>query len=455
MSSSGERNFALEAVFNSKEAQGLTRKAIAARSYFFVSFDLVDSTKLKRKPIWVKVLWHFFDAVTTYAKGDDFYLWKYRGDEALFFKPLDDSNDSAACVESVYKITDRLNTDFQNEDFDFDVLVKTTAWVGVVHELPPGSFDSHSNSDPAIAKENILLPFESTTMESGGSVEFLGEDIDMGFRIAEAASPNALTLSLQLAYLFLNNGRYKSKVRLVGHRKLKGVGDGIYWPVLWYSSRWASVTKKLRSKSSTKDMLQIAALDFNREISIEDLKVFISRYNLKENIERLERLAKMRPEPDNKKIASREGALLSDRSHQLHCVAVCFNSRGEVLLGRRKKKEHSPLSKKWEFGCAQLNVDIGFEESIRRDYLHDFGVEIIELCERPVKCFTVDGKSTPGIIFVAIIKDDVGPKANKHEKVLLSSREFFKFNDSECVSGFFDTWDLAQEILNDSGVMNG
>jgi len=453
----------LKEVFGSFDAKRLTARPPPPRTYFFFSVDLVDSTRLKQSELWIDVLWHFFDAVTTYAKGNGFFLWKYRGDEALFFKPLSSLDDVCSCVDLAFSISERLNKDFQHESYfkNFEInglaitpQVKTTAWCGVVHELSPSKFDEVRRQSKEIAKENFLLRFGDTVSDHGGAVEFLGTNVDMGFRVAEAANPYVLSLSLQLVKLIVGFKGYRKKIRLVGHRLLRGLSDGDeehYWPVFWYAPKWQELNSIFESMSlpSSYRVFSLAVVDFKKFVGEREVDKLIRRYRLTGEIKRLKKFstkADMGESTQNASLA--EGAMLYDRGQKMHCVAVCFNSHGEALLGQRKRKPGSALSEKWEFGCAQVDLDLGFFESIRRDYLHDFGVEVLEVLEPPVRTFTVDGKGTPGIIFAARISDKA-PEKNKHQKVLLSQRDFFVKDTDECVSGFFDTWRLAENIFNE------
>ncbi|MCT8335739.1 hypothetical protein NUH30_18785 [Leptospira sp. 85282-16] len=63
--------------------------------------------------------------------------------------------------------------------------------------------------------------------------DFIGPDIDIGFRIGKFCWPGVLTVSMDLAELLSENRKSKLTVRFVGWENLKGVWNNIHYPIFW------------------------------------------------------------------------------------------------------------------------------------------------------------------------------------------------------------------------------
>lgn len=417
--------------------------------HLFLSLDLVGSTNLKTSKNWIGPLGHFFDAATSYARDHGYRIWKYRGDEALFFKELDDSSNLHEELQLVYcKITTRLNRDFQHDFRDgTSPKTKTTMWVAPARHLPRGARPEIKAEIEEIENRHGSVIMTMGQDRPAPVFEFLGLGIDAGFRIAEVSHPYAIAISIQLAHLMLTHKeKSDSLIRIVGYRTLRGVSDEPF-PILWYSPNWTDFKNNVEETAcKNRTIYEAAAIDLKHSLSLESCRQYVERLKLDSDISHISRSIKNIKPRNNELI---EGYPISDRHAEVHCVAICFNDQGEVLIGKRTKKEDSPLSEKWEFGCAQLKEGLTFEEAIRIDYRHDFGVDIEAVCPDPVTTYVIPGKNVGGVIFVAKVIDSSVSKNNKHQDHIWSHPEMVSFKEDECVPNFSRTLDRATEIYKE------
>lgn len=86
----------------------------------------------------------------------------------------------------------------------------------------------------------------------GGKKDFLGPDVDIGFRLGKHSYPGFMVVSLDLAYML---GDVQTNSQLLGHivgwSRLQGVWDENPYPIIW-----------------------IAPPDYNKKIDYEDLKTW-------------------------------------------------------------------------------------------------------------------------------------------------------------------------------------
>ena len=112
----------------------------------------------------------------------------------------------------------------------------------------------------------------------------------------------------------------------------------------------------------------------------------------------------------------------------------------------------------WEFGCAQLHLGESFVDSMQRDYMNDFGIEIVFFESMPeiVDQYSFikehdNGNYVPGLIFVA--KYNTGKLKydnSKHTHVeWLDERKLFKINKEDAVTGFHNNIKKALKYVDE------
>ena len=160
----------------------------------FFSFDIVNSTSYKTINYfgWAQVLNLLFkelrEDVRNYINGSE--MWRVLGDEAIFIIKIRDEEELreyiskifGIMIATIYKLK---KGKFFKSDHNFNMMklqnilsLKTTAWIAAVNDV-----GDISNDD--ICQDNADNIFERYQSQEGYDIfEFLGNDIDTGFRIS-------------------------------------------------------------------------------------------------------------------------------------------------------------------------------------------------------------------------------------------------------------------------------
>lgn len=246
----------------------------------FFSFDMVGSTKLKTK----REDWPFEISLFYYTVYKELHRqipqikgWKYLGDEILLYVSIRDlgldlNSRSLSLIkipQMVYniqlKVVKKIQKDPLPPELNVSSLselnVKSTVWIAGIQtiELRQKNWLEDCKLDKNY--KNIIATID---MEAKGGREnkrenktgngtkdrydFLGPDMDIGFRVAKFAFHHKVVLSADFAYLLyeiptkIKNGKigYKidDKLRIVSYKTLKGVWDEQDYPIIWYYPHW-------------------------------------------------------------------------------------------------------------------------------------------------------------------------------------------------------------------------
>ncbi|MCL2824651.1 MAG: hypothetical protein FWD57_11720, partial [Polyangiaceae bacterium] len=129
-----------------KDDSDATDPNLHSNVYFFLSMDLVNSTKFKTAEPgeWLRLIGEFYEqaaeSVLTHFSnastngGFDCVepkLWKYIGDEVLFYLRLRHEKQATSCVDAGYSALSQTRVAIEATT-DSQVSVKGTCWVAVV-----------------------------------------------------------------------------------------------------------------------------------------------------------------------------------------------------------------------------------------------------------------------------------------------------------------------------------
>lgn len=331
-------------------------------TYLFFSFDLVNSTTFKTKnPDWPLVFDGFYEHCekSVFNLIDRSQLWKRIGDEVLFYCPLISQDEITKCITSAYEVTENcikwLND--MTKDRDRTLSIKATVWSAFVEEIDPQSVDGQK------IKLNIVIKPKSI---HDAEIDFLGPDIDIGFRISRFAVPGKLVVDAKLAFLASKQKSPRDKpsiadfLKIVTFEVLKGVWDGRRYPIVWFHKSWgnpqsmflydepfeSTIVKELDRSNykSTKEVSYVWKVlnDLNKTGEIDAL------------VNGIEIFEKNNPQGIARRNIPRE------RLCEIHLVCVCVNSKNEVMIAKRSSTKRL-FPNLWEFGCTQLsmNKDVG------------------------------------------------------------------------------------------------
>lgn len=386
--------------------------------YFFLSLDLVNSTAYKAEnDDWNRLTRGFYDDAKNFWSNHEVgsfkpVVWKYAGDEVLFYCRLNSADELIQAVEASYRAVQRVSQTVQTwtKNAGTRLFVKGTSWAAEATYAPPSALDS---GGPSV--RNLLL--QSYLGEQDAQIlDFLGPEIDAGFRISQGSMKNALVVSAEVADFMWSRAKREvaNRLRVVGYRQLKGVWHGRHYPFVWYRTDWTpeSLSSDYQYDDRFKNKFLSGAyaalpnsMDSLRGILTDVGKSWLSNA-----------FSEPTPAASQSELAI---ATLRPAPMEVHCVAICFAADGRVLLAKRPatKSSHPGC---WEFGCAQLKPDEDFQSAMRRDYRSDFGIELEFDRFEGRNCvgwyhFTKNSKTVPGMIFAAVAKG-TDLHVAKHEK---------------------------------------
>ncbi|SKB46726.1 hypothetical protein [Sphingopyxis flava] len=198
----------------------------------FLSVDMVGSTAFKASaPLrgedgWLTIFRTFFTHFPLMLAGQIGFefldreetpavdVWKAMGDEVIFTAQPSSAEEAVAILRVLLR-TMRL---YQAEHFDaLPLRLKGTAWLA-------------DFSDYNIALE---IP-ELSSSDAAPHLDFIGPDLDLGFRLSKYARPDSLILSLDLLEMLLQARNMGDLILfLAGQERLKGVMFDRPYPIVW------------------------------------------------------------------------------------------------------------------------------------------------------------------------------------------------------------------------------
>lgn len=338
------------------------------RVFVFTSLDLVNSTAFKaRSQNWPGVMDRFYQvashAFLSPKDGQQFdpRVWKYVGDEVLFRTEVASLLEVAEVVKlsasAVVDTHDRMeSTDPDERRRSRKLGVKGTCWVAV----------TNSDSDDGVTARNRIIKTQHVPLP-----DFLGPDIDTGFRIGKASARRCLVLSVELACLLLDAGPdviSRTQMRLVGHEVLKGVLDGRPYPIVWYREDWTRFSEEFDYDEFLSSQLLQQARD-QAEVRQDHLQAIVRQVGIDNEVRNLRKAleeAERRPQLDE---------ATSGRT-ETHGVAACVHLESRTVMLRRRVAEAEVAPGKWDFGCVSIIGDGAIREELVRRYKEKFGLSI-------------------------------------------------------------------------------
>lgn len=309
------------------EEKDLFRWERSPRLYVFFSFDLVNSTayKVVKKEKWPVVFAHFYQVLKKEMKQGfpDVKVWKYIGDEILFFKELDTRASLFEIIPTASEVLantlKHLDSLFQ-EDFK-GLSLKGAIWCAPVTVMR-GEELKNLQKEKAQNIENIALDllYDEHTLR-----DFIGPDIDIGFRISNYVEKEKLVISCDFAYLLLiaeppldykvKKDELVKNLKIVSYEDLKGIWTDRYYPIIWYHDNWKSITDTFeyddRFKSPIIDNIYRKQTD-----NLEELKKIFDQLGIIEEKEKLLEILKESETAAKEKAKPTPSGLIPIKSRQ-------------------------------------------------------------------------------------------------------------------------------------------
>lgn len=439
----------------------------------FFSFDIVNSTAYKTLNFtgWSQVIIALFSKTQQLVakKMPSAEMWRILGDEVIFIVPIKEKNDIFVYVNSIFEILNIMVFQLKKGTFfdelglcDFDcnlmkmqniISMKASAWIAVIGE----------NLKKLEQYDNLIERFK--LQEGYGIFEFLGNDIDTGFRIKENTQDRRFAISYELAYIVSRNTDYLKNIHIITYKRLKGVWQNRLYPIIWYYD------EKYFDGSSFEDSFyydekennELVKQYFENRVNPElghemydnveyALNKILVDQKLEDKFIRIDKIIKD-SQADLKHLLDPKFLL------KLHCVSVCYDKK-ILIMKRADNREKFPGY--WEFGCAKGTLEKSLAEQIEDEYRKDFGIKIRVQCNKerediqpiPLAVYEVEsvqGKDK-GIITMAEITEDfdiANFSGDKHSKIdWISEDEIDQFSEP-AVADFKNTLKLVFERLKE------
>lgn len=400
---------------------------------FFLSFDLVNSTEFKvRNPdIWLRALENFYNEVRTQCLELNFSEWKKAGDEVLFYFQTESTSVLISKISGILNILKTARNSIREGILD----IKSTLWSAVITDTD---------------KPNMFFP-------DGDRYDFVGPDIDFGFRISGKSAPGVLCIDPKIVWLLLSSDVDCSiYFFLVSYTELKGVWKSRRVPIIWCPCSYTSSSEKHWPRR---------ILPYDEHFRNETARECINKQNWESNDDVGEILNTINEElksqwSDLKDNLTNKFPVNNSRIElnrvELHVVLVClFNNK--VLCAKRPDNKRI-FGGLWELGCAHPRTgDVDLAEQARQDYLKTFNIDVDIVRDNdnfpiPVASygFSDSDRYVPGIVFVARSKtDQVMDKKSKYsETKYFTIDEIRSISKESAVPGFHNRIDAAFALIN-------
>lgn len=460
----------------------------------FFAFDIVNSSGYKDMNYfgWPIVLTKLLKKMQNEIAKDipESQFWRVLGDEIVFFVPIKDLEEIYNNINSIFEVLYRFSSSLKSGDFfeelnkepecqdknlirnPGNISLKAASWIAIVND------DKQLNIEKY---DNILVTYDLKDKDMKKIYEFLGQDIDTGFRIKQETQERRLVVSVELAYLLSERTEYLSRLHIITYKDLKGVWQNSLYPIIWYhdsniyngitfedsfyydETTYSKLSKEYFSNREKEegDLASYMFEDVNRALH----KIMLDK-NIKKKIEKIKSVIKD---------TNKDERLLEKTSEQnlleMHCAVVCCDVENrKVLIAKRTQRKY--FNGLWEFGCAKASIEFDLVDSLEQEYFEDFGIRIKLVCDKtrndtepiPIALYQLNkvDKKQKGVITVAKIidgQDRIEEYIREHDKhsdiYWISQEEVEDFNEAavedfkNTLKTVFAQWDVFFKEKND------
>ena len=182
----------------------------------FFSADISDSTKYKSNnksksgelSDWVKAIKNFVEIFPTKLKG--FNFWKFNGDELLFYKDIESPEIAYELVNNFYQSL-----------IEYDTRLYKANGLRLKGTVFSAGFPVRNSS------------IKISSIKINDSCDFIGPDIDLGFRLTGCSRPGEVVISLDVLDIIYQSDHREFDYYHLGWEKLKGVYNDCPYPVIY------------------------------------------------------------------------------------------------------------------------------------------------------------------------------------------------------------------------------
>lgn len=458
---------------NAEREEPLEKRSVEV----FFSFDIVNSTAYKTLNFtgWSQVIITLFSKIqqSVAKKIPSAEMWRVLGDEVIFIVPIREKADIFIYISNIFEILNNISLQLKKGEF-FDELglctleqdlmkiqniisIKSSAWIAIIGE----------QLKKLEQYDNLIKRFK--LQEGYGIFEFLGNDIDTGFRIKEHTQDRRLIISYELAYILSRNTDYLKNIHIITYKRLKGVWQNRLYPIIWYhdakyldglsfessfyyDEKENNELVKLYFEAKTQPILE-PKMYFNIDYALN--KILIDQ-KLEDKFKKIDQIIKESQE-DVKHLLDPKFLL------RLHCVSVCYDKSKTKILIMKRSDNREKFPGHWEFGCAKGTLETSLAQQIEEEYKKDFGIQIKIQCNNnrediqpiPLVMYEIDSEQgkDKGIITMAEIIEDFDVTnfhSLKHSEIRwITENEIEQFSET-AVTDFKNTLKIVFDKLKEN-----
>lgn len=387
-----------------------SNKNITEFATLFFSFDIVNSTKYKTIVLQdaLVIIDRLFEELDYLMKENIIGIkrWRTIGDEIIFYLEVYNEEEIIKSVEKAFGILNEMVYRIKNEKIqilknNFNkkykypeiISLKGTCWLALV-------------GDDMAECENVRY---YSGAEGDKRLEFLGHDIDIGFRVSDYTRNRRMAINFELAYMLYQNKATKNNLKIIGYEKLKGVWNERRYPIIWYH------TEKAIDIEGTERSLEARTLELFEDsffydeedhctlttryhqtinqdfLSLEQIPKIAKDLNLERNIE------KIKCEIKNKD----KRLQIGEKVKETHFVIVCLSEENNSILGFKRNDG------KIDFGCININLmklNEKLENKVQEEYkkLCNLNISIGKIYR--TFYFEKSNKTVTGFRFIGVYK---------------------------------------------------
>lgn len=451
----------------------------------FFSYDIVNSSLFKTINYygWSTVITELLKSLQKRVEEniDNVELWRILGDEAIFIVHIRHIADVFDCIDKIFSIMNNTISDlkngvfFENSDqstYDSELMklqnvlsLKSAAWIAIV---------ATGGVAHTAEYENIFTKYQPKPKNE--IYEFLGNDIDAGFRISKQSAERRLVLSFELAYLLSEKTEYLSRIHIITYKKLDGIWKQRLYPIIWYHNNNLS-NGVCFEDSFYYDERQAECLSYEyfenhkaNNLGLESYMFTDNHYafgKLLKDIGLSNKINKIKENIPNQDSCDR---LVNNQSLlELHCAAVCYDENSQSILIFKRSLDRTLNGGAWEFGCAKASLTHELTESIKLEYKQDFNLEVKPVTDAsrkdaqpmPIAIYQVEKKNGlhKGVICLAKIIgnyeiNEFRPTA-KHDAVRWITEDQIENFSEKSIPDFKQTlqqaFNMIKKFKNDGG----
>ncbi len=359
---------------NSEQSSDLDKKV---NLYLFVSFDICNSTQLKSKSEnWFEIINKLLN-----KPFDCSDFWKFNGDEVIYRRDVRSLEHICDVIKEAYKHLDELNEEF-NSIYN-NVYVTSTIWIARTNEI--------------IKPDTYNIKFSVN-----GYSEYIGKNIDEGFRLTKESSAQKVAIDPKIVYLILEAERIfsdrtfdtnvdffnsvnevkeserkkevqdklesiRDRIHFIGSTKCKGIWDNMPYPIFWYYE-----TKKSNHRTEYNQFFNGFHLwdEMKKFKSIDD--TFVNK--LYEVFKVVGIIPQVEQITDLIRMSAPVPSSSETRANLYYMVACVHEKSGKVLIAKRSQSRQH-LKGVWDFGNAK-HQSVNMVATLKQEYKNIFNIDI-------------------------------------------------------------------------------